>query len=234
MIGAGALGCEFLKTFALLGISSQYPGRLHVTDDDNIEMSNLNRQFLFNKDHIGKSKSKTACFIASRMNPSIILEPYTMKVSPDTEDFFDDNFWDDLDFLVTAVDNVNARIYLNSRCIFYEKPMLESGTLGTKCHSEIIIPHLTQTYNDVKQPNEESSIPLCTLKNFPYQIEHTIQWARDYLEGEFTEGGSECIKFLGNRKEYLERIAQELKNKSSTFRKRVNSVFIFLEIVATN
>jgi len=57
--------------------------------------------------------------------------------------------------------------------------------LGTKCHSQIIIPHHTLSYTDIVDPPEES-IPLCTLKNFPYQIEHTIQWARDYFEGVFT------------------------------------------------
>lgn len=56
VIGAGALGCEFIKMFALLGFSSK-GGKLAVTDDDNIEISNLNRQFLFRRKHVGKNKS---------------------------------------------------------------------------------------------------------------------------------------------------------------------------------
>jgi ubiquitin-activating enzyme E1 len=47
MVGAGALGCEYLKMFSLMGVSCSKEGFLHVTDDDNIEISNLNRQFLF-------------------------------------------------------------------------------------------------------------------------------------------------------------------------------------------
>ena len=47
MVGAGALGCEYLKMFSLMGVSTGADGMLHVTDDDNIEISNLNRQFLF-------------------------------------------------------------------------------------------------------------------------------------------------------------------------------------------
>ena len=43
MVGAGALGCEFLKLFALMGISSDKSGQFSVTDDDCIEISNLNR-----------------------------------------------------------------------------------------------------------------------------------------------------------------------------------------------
>lgn len=56
MIGAGALGCEFIKMFALMGFSAK-GGKIAVTDDDNIEISNLNRQFLFRKKHVGKNKS---------------------------------------------------------------------------------------------------------------------------------------------------------------------------------
>jgi len=49
IIGAGALGCEFIKSFALMGIGCSESGKVHVTDNDNIEVSNLNRQFLFRK-----------------------------------------------------------------------------------------------------------------------------------------------------------------------------------------
>jgi ubiquitin-activating enzyme E1 len=56
LIGAGALGCEFIKMFALMGFSTK-GGKIAVTDDDNIEISNLNRQFLFRKKHVGKNKS---------------------------------------------------------------------------------------------------------------------------------------------------------------------------------
>ena len=56
VIGAGALGCEFIKMFALMGLSTKENGKLTVTDDDNIEISNLNRQFLFRREHVGKNK----------------------------------------------------------------------------------------------------------------------------------------------------------------------------------
>jgi ubiquitin-activating enzyme E1 len=68
VIGAGALGCEFIKMFALMGLSTR-KGKLSVTDDDNIEISNLNRQFLFRKQHVGKNKSETACSVGKSINP---------------------------------------------------------------------------------------------------------------------------------------------------------------------
>ena len=54
LVGAGALGCEFLKLFAMMGVSVGETGLLTVTDDDTIEKSNLSRQFLFRDWDIGQ------------------------------------------------------------------------------------------------------------------------------------------------------------------------------------
>ena len=47
LVGAGAIGCEMLKNWALMGVGCGPKGLIHVTDMDRIEKSNLNRQFLF-------------------------------------------------------------------------------------------------------------------------------------------------------------------------------------------
>jgi ubiquitin-activating enzyme E1-like protein 2 len=53
MVGAGAIGCEMMKNYALLGVSTkQDQGVIHLTDNDLIEKSNLNRQFLFRPNNI--------------------------------------------------------------------------------------------------------------------------------------------------------------------------------------
>lgn len=48
---------------------------------------------------------------------------------------------------------------------FYEKPLIDSGTLGTKGHIQTIIPHITACYNEIKKSDENptDSIPMCTL-----------------------------------------------------------------------
>lgn len=46
-VGAGAIGCELLKNFAMIGLGCGENGEIIVTDMDTIEKSNLNRQFLF-------------------------------------------------------------------------------------------------------------------------------------------------------------------------------------------
>jgi molybdopterin/thiamine biosynthesis adenylyltransferase len=76
MVGAGAIGCELLKNYAMLGVgcekkdaaSGRKGGSVVLTDPDVIEVSNLNRQFLFREKHLRKPKSSTAAAAAIQMN----------------------------------------------------------------------------------------------------------------------------------------------------------------------
>jgi molybdopterin/thiamine biosynthesis adenylyltransferase len=52
LVGSGAIGCEVLKIWALMGLGVG-SGAIHVTDMDMIEKSNLNRQFLFRPKDVG-------------------------------------------------------------------------------------------------------------------------------------------------------------------------------------
>lgn len=80
MVGAGALGCEYIKMFALMGLGTK--GEIAVTDDDNIEVSNLNRQFLFRKENVGHNKCACATAVGKRMNEEVIFNAYQLRVDP--------------------------------------------------------------------------------------------------------------------------------------------------------
>mmetsp|Transcript_4880 Transcript_4880/g.10100 ORF Transcript_4880/g.10100 Transcript_4880/m.10100 type:complete len:1087 (+) Transcript_4880:94-3354(+) len=203
MVGAGALGCETLKNMALMGVSRKSKGgSFIVTDMDAIELSNLNRQFLFRSQHIGKMKSVVAAAQAEAMNPDFEVKAMELKVAPDTESTFNDAFWSGMDVVVNALDNVTARLYVDSKCVFHGKPLLESGTLGTKANTLPVVPGLTESYgSDPVQDEGGEDIPACTLHAYPNLIEHTLAWARDAVfekffnlepaEGrEFLEAGS--------------------------------------------
>mmetsp|Transcript_100648 Transcript_100648/g.285194 ORF Transcript_100648/g.285194 Transcript_100648/m.285194 type:complete len:1034 (-) Transcript_100648:329-3430(-) len=208
VVGAGALGCEFLKCFAMMGACCGAEGQLVVTDMDRIEVSNLNRQFLFRQADVGKPKSMTAATAALAMNKTLKVNAMEARVGNDTEDTFDDTFWDGLDGVVNALDNIQARMYVDSRCVWFAKPLLESGTLGTKANVQVVLPHKTQSYGDSQDPPEES-IPLCTLKHFPHAIEHTIEWSRDLFEQLFVESPREVNTFLNDSSAYLAKVPME-------------------------
>lgn len=135
MVGAGALGCEFVKAYAMMGIACGPNGKITCTDNDNIEVSNLNRQFLFRQNNVGTPKSRTALEIGQQMNKDLKANSLQEYVSPDTENIFNDTFWNSLSFVVNAVDNIKARQYVDQRCVWYKKALLESGTLGTKANT---------------------------------------------------------------------------------------------------
>ena len=71
IVGSGALGCEFLKNVALMGVSCGDQGKLTITDDDVIEKSNLSRQFLFRDWNIGQAKSTVAASATALINPRL-------------------------------------------------------------------------------------------------------------------------------------------------------------------
>lgn len=186
LVGCGAIGCEMMKNFALLGVATSENGQIVVTDNDFIEKSNLNRQFLFRSHDIQKSKSVVASNIIRKMREMIKIKALQLKVCPETEsEIFNDSFFDNQDIVVNALDNIPARRYVDSRCVTNQKPLVESGTMGPKGHVQVIVPYISESYSSQNDP-VEVQVPYCTLKSFPSQIEHTIQWARDKFESLFT------------------------------------------------
>ncbi|XP_021964411.1 ubiquitin-like modifier-activating enzyme 1 isoform X1 [Folsomia candida] len=203
VVGAGAIGCELLKNFAMMGLGGGDKGKIFVTDMDLIERSNLNRQFLFRPKDVGQAKSVCAAQAVLEMNPGITIEHHVNRVGPETEATYNDDFFENLSGVANALDNVDARIYMDRRCVYYRKPLLESGTLGTKGNTQVVNPNMTESYSSSQDPPEKS-IPICTLKNFPNAIEHTLQWARDLFEGIFKQSAENAAQFLSDPR-YLER-----------------------------
>ncbi|XP_029466459.1 ubiquitin-like modifier-activating enzyme 1 [Rhinatrema bivittatum] len=203
LVGAGAIGCELLKNFAMIGLAAGEGGNVTVTDMDTIEKSNLNRQFLFRPWDVTKMKSETAAEAVKQMNPNIRITGHQNRVGPETEKIYDDEFFEGLDGVTNALDNVDARMYMDRRCVYYRTPLLESGTLGTKGNVQVVIPFLTESYSSSQDPPEKS-IPICTLKNFPNAIEHTLQWARDEFEGLFKQPAENVNQYLSDPK-FMER-----------------------------
>ncbi|XP_063104939.1 ubiquitin-like modifier-activating enzyme 7 isoform X4 [Cavia porcellus] len=182
LVGAGAIGCELLKGFALMGLGAGTSGSVTVVDMDHIEYSNLSRQFLFRPWDIGKSKAEVAAAATQDLNPDLEVTAYTRILDHTTEDIYADNFFSHVDGVVAAVDTFKARYYLSARCIHYLKPLLEAGTLGTKGSASVFVPHVTEVYKGPVEASEGAPAPVCTLRYFPGTYEHTLQWAQNEFE----------------------------------------------------
>eukprot|EP01114_Cavostelium_apophysatum_P002407 TRINITY_DN1214_c0_g1_i1.p1 TRINITY_DN1214_c0_g1~~TRINITY_DN1214_c0_g1_i1.p1 ORF type:complete len:1031 (-),score=362.58 TRINITY_DN1214_c0_g1_i1:41-3133(-) len=207
LVGAGAIGCEVLKTWGMMGLGTGSKGMIHVTDMDSIEKSNLSRQFLFRPKDVEQLKSRTAATAVKAMNKEVNITPYASRVGAETEATFNDQFYNSLDGVCNALDNVEARLYMDSQCIVYKKSLLESGTLGTKGNTQVIVPGMTESYGSSRDPPEKS-IPVCTLHHFPNIIDHTIQWARDLFEGLYKNTAENVNAYLGSP-DYIEALEKQ-------------------------
>ncbi|RGP74256.1 ubiquitin-activating enzyme e1 [Fusarium longipes] len=217
LVGAGAIGCEMLKNWAMIGLGTGPEGKIWVTDMDSIERSNLNRQFLFRADDVGKMKSDRAALAVQRMNPDLEGHMVTLKerVSPETESVFNEDFWRNLDGVTNALDNVEARTYVDRRCVFFQKPLLESGTLGTKGNTQVVLPHLTESYSSSQDPPEKE-FPMCTIRSFPNKIDHTIAWAKEYMFEKLFVKAPQTVNLYLTQPQFIENSLKQGGNHKET------------------
>ncbi len=213
MVGCGALGCEFMKNFALNGLFCGPKGKLTVTDADRIELSNLSRQFLFREHNVGQPKSKAAGAMATVMNPDFKVESLEHFVGVKSEDIFHDAFWLGLDGVCNALDNMEARLYVDGACVKYEKSLLESGTMGTSGNVDTIAPFKTRTYAEGGEAAEGGGVPMCTLRNFPHLTDHCIEWARDQFELLFVKLGKSAENYLESPTAFEDKVRDMSKSE---------------------
>jgi ubiquitin-activating enzyme E1 len=129
------------------------------------------------------------------MNPELKIRADQNRVGPESEHIYTGEFHESLDGTCNALDNVEARLYNNSQCVFFRKPLLESGTMGPMAHFETIIPDLTESYESHKDPPTQG-IPQCTLHSFPSNITHCAMWAREQFFNLFTRAPGIANQYL--------------------------------------
>ncbi|KAJ5613258.1 hypothetical protein N7510_006452 [Penicillium lagena] len=176
VIGAGGLGCEILKNLALSGFKD-----IHVIDMDTIDISNLNRQFLFRQADIGKPKAEVAAAFVEKRVKGVKITPYVGKIQDKDEDYYMQ-----FKIVICGLDSIEARRWINSTLIAMVdmenpeslKPLVDGGTEGFKGQSRVILPTLSSCIEcqlDMHAPRP--AVPLCTIATIPRQPQHCIEWA---------------------------------------------------------
>lgn len=172
MVGAGGIGCELLKNLVLTGF-----GEIHIVDLDTIDLSNLNRQFLFRYEHIKKPKALVAKESAAKFNPHVKLEAHHANIK---DPQFNIEWFQSFNIVFNALDNLEARRHVNKMCLAANVPLIESGTTGFNGQVQVIIRGKTECY-DCNQKETPKSFPVCTIRSTPSQPIHCIVWAKSYL-----------------------------------------------------
>jgi ubiquitin-activating enzyme E1 C len=180
VIGAGGLGCELLKSLALTGFRN-----IDVIDLDTIDISNLNRQFLFRQADVGRPKADVAAEFIRRRCPGINVTPFFGRIEAK-----DDEFYKQFNVVIAGLDSIDARNWISAElCKIardtngeYVIPYIDGGTEAWKGHVKVILP--SQTACMMCQaalfppPVQFQS---CTLVSFPRQPAHCVVWAKEEL-----------------------------------------------------
>ena len=229
MPGVGAIGCEILKNMALMGISTGKNSKFTITDYDLIELSNLSRQFLFQNEHIGLSKSEIAKKAIKESNNEFNCDSYTFNIGYESEEKLGDDFFEKQDLLISAVDSNKARKYLDTKSIQLNKILINSGTLGPISKYDLIIPNLTCCFHDFPElPKKEFG--LCTIRMFPSQIDHCVQWAKIYFTENIVNIISTIKDILLNSQKYINEI-NNLDESENELNKKYYLIEFFLDII---
>ncbi|XP_043937856.1 SUMO-activating enzyme subunit 2 [Protopterus annectens] len=169
VVGAGGIGCELLKNLVLSGFSN-----IDVFDLDTIDVSNLNRQFLFQKKHVGKSKAQVAKESVLQFCPGANVTAYHDSImNPE----YNVEFFRQYTLVMNALDNSAARNHVNRMCLAADIPLIESGTAGYLGQVTVIKKGTTECYECQPKPSQKT-FPGCTIRNTPSEPIHCIVWAK--------------------------------------------------------
>jgi ubiquitin-activating enzyme E1 len=192
-----------------MGVSTSKNGLLTITDYDNIEISNLNRQFLFNNTNIGQSKSFIACKEIKKINNNFNCKGLHYKIGKEIENIFNEEFWKSQDIIISAIDSDEARKYLNDKCHKYNKILITIGTSGVRAKTDIIIPNITYPLEIEEDYNKKNEFEMCTIKFYPSKIEHCIEWSNSLFHEIFFENIKLFNLFLQNKEKFINNMLKE-------------------------
>lgn len=182
LVGCGGIGCEVIKSLMLSGFDD-----VTMIDLDTIDVSNLNRQFLFNKSHINQSKAQVTAAAARSLfahTEQVRLQPIHGSIqSPE----YSVDFFRQFTLVVNALDNRQARTHVNRMCLAADVPLVESGSEGYFGQTFVIKKGVSMCYECEGPKQDQRTFASCTIRNTPSLPIHCIVWAKHLFAQLFGE-----------------------------------------------
>ncbi|KAK6473984.1 NEDD8-activating enzyme E1 catalytic subunit isoform X1 [Huso huso] len=221
VIGAGGLGCELLKNLALSGFR-----QIHVIDMDTIDVSNLNRQFLFRPKDVGRPKADVAAEFVNNRIPGCNVVPHFKKIQD-----FDESFYRQFHIIVCGLDSIIARRWINGMLmslLSYEDgvldpssiiPLLDGGTEGFKGNARVILPGMTACIDcTLELYPPQINFPMCTIASMPRLPEHCIEYVRILQWPKENPFGAEGVVLDGDDPEHIQWVFQKSLERAAEFK----------------
>ena len=139
IFGLGGVGGFATETLARSGI-----GKLTIVDFDKVDITNINRQIIADNNSIGKYKTEVFEERLKRINRDIEINKITKKYIPDNSE----EFFDDYDYIVDAIDIVTSKIHLIKSAYEKDLRIISSMGMGNRLDpSKIVLTTLDKTSN---------------------------------------------------------------------------------------
>lgn len=133
IVGVGGLGNPAALYLAGAGI-----GRLILADGDNIDVSNLQRQVIFQSEQVGNNKAEQAAQHLQKLNPEIDIEVIDEQLDAEQLDYY----LQEVDLVLDCTDNLTTRYAINNACIEYQKPLISGAAIRFEGQLMVIDPRV--------------------------------------------------------------------------------------------
>lgn len=153
IIGAGGLGAPAAMYLAAAGV-----GTIGISDCDNVELSNLQRQIIHTTDDLGKSKVESAAETIKALNPDVQVIPYHEYVGSKNIA----GMIADYDFIIDGTDNFPTKFLINDACVLGHKPFCHAGILRFEGQLMTYVPGQGPCYRCIfDAPPPKDAVPSC-------------------------------------------------------------------------
>jgi ubiquitin-activating enzyme E1 C len=243
VVGAGGIGCEVLHALA---VSPLVICNFFVIDLDTIDLSNLNRQFLFRTEHVGKSKALVAAEEIKKRYPQMRIQAIHDRIENLGADFYRS-----MHFILLGLDSVPARQWINSTvATLFAEDVARAGGDASQAFPIGMIDGGTEAYKGSvrrieiqKTPCIEcmmyqfpprKGVPMCTLENIPRNATHCVLYAMEKNFKDAKPFGPTFEKPDGDNEDHINWIREKALERQAQFKIEGNIDFQFTQGVVKN